>query len=169
MNQFFTSGGQSTGVSFNISPSNEYSGRISFTIDWFYLLTVQGTLKSLLQHQRSKASSLHSAFFMAQPTNPYMTTGKTTALTRWALVSKTMSLLFNMLSRLVTAFLPRSKHLLISWLQPPPAVILETKKIVSHYFHCFHIYLPWSDGTRCHGLIFMNIKFSQLFHFPLSP
>ena len=101
--------------SFNISPSNEYSGPISFRIDWLDLLAVQGTLKSLLQHHSSKPSILlHSAFFVVQLSHPYMTTGKTIALTRWTFVGKVMSLLFNMLSRLVTAFLPRNKHLLIS-------------------------------------------------------
>ena len=109
--------------SFSISPSNEYSGLISSRIDWFDFLEVQGTLKSLLQHHSSKASVLwHSAFFMVQFSHPYMTTGKTIALTRWTIVGKVMSLLFNMLSRLVIAFLPRSKHLLISWLQSPSAV-----------------------------------------------
>ena len=114
--------------SFSISPSNEYSGLISFRIDWFNLLAVQGTLKSLLQHHSSKASILRClAFFMVQLSHPYMTTGKTIALTRWTLVGKVMSLFFNMLSRLVTAFLPRSKRLLISWLQST-AVILEPRK-----------------------------------------
>ena len=118
--------------SFSISPSNEYSGLISFRMDWLDLLTVQGTLKSLLQHESSKASILrHSAFFMVQLSHPYMTTGKPMALTRQTFVDKVMSLLFNMLSRLVIAFLSRSKHLLISWLQSPPAVILEPKKIKS--------------------------------------
>ena len=103
--------------SFNISPSNEHSGMISFRMDWLDLLAVQGTLKSLLQHHSSKASILQcSAFFMVQLSHPYMTTGKTITLTRQSFVSKVMSLLFNMLSRLVIAFLPRSKHLLISWL-----------------------------------------------------
>ena len=103
--------------SFSISPSNEYSGLISFRMDWLDLLSVQGTLKSLLQQQSSKPSILwHSAFFMVQLPHPYMTTGKTRVLTRWAFVGKVMSLLFNMLSRLVITFLPRSKHLLISWL-----------------------------------------------------
>ena len=116
--------------SFSISPSNEYSGLISFRMDWLDLLAVQGTLKSLFQHHSSKASILWcSAFFIAQLSHPYMTTGKTTALTRWTFVGKVMSLLFNMLSRLVIAFLPRTKCLLISWLQSPSAVILEPKKI----------------------------------------
>ena len=115
--------------SFSINPSNEYSGLIFFRMDWFDLLDVQGTLKSLLQHHSSKASVLqHSAFFIVQLSNPYMTTGKTIALTRWTFVSKVMSLLFNMLCRLVTAFLPRGKCLLISWVQSPSAVILEPPK-----------------------------------------
>ena len=115
--------------SFSISPSNEYSGLISFRMDLLDLLAVQGTLKSLLQHHSSKALILqHSAFFMVQFSHPYMTTGKTIALTRWTFVGKVMSLLFNMLSRLVITFLPRSKHLLISRLQSPSAVILEPKK-----------------------------------------
>ena len=128
--------------SFSISPSNEYSGLISLGIDWFDLLAVQGTLKSLLQHHSSNASILqHSAFFMVQLSHPYMTTGKSIALIRWTFVGKIMSLLFNMLSRFVITFLPRSKHLLISSLQSPSAVILEPNK-VCHCFHCFPIYLP---------------------------
>ena len=115
--------------SFNISPSKEHPGLISFRVDWLDLLRVQGTLKGLLQHHSSKASILrHSAFFTVQLSHPYMTTGKTIALTRQTFVSKVMSLLFNMLSRLIIAFLPRSKLLLISWLQSPSAVILEPKK-----------------------------------------
>ena len=117
--------------SFSISPSNDYSGLISFRIDWFDLLAIQETLKSLLQHHSSKASILQcSAFFPVQLSHPYMTTGKTIALTTQTFV-KVMSLLFNMLSRLVIAFLPRSKHLLISWLQSASAVILEPQKIKS--------------------------------------
>ena len=113
--------------SFGISPSNEYSGLVS----WFDLLAVQGTLKSLLQHHSSKALILWlSAFFIVQLSHPYMTTGKTIALTRWTFVGRVMCLLFNMLSRLVIAFLPRSKYLLISWLQSPSTVILESKKII---------------------------------------
>ena len=133
MSQFFTSGGQSIGsFSFSIRPSNEHPGLISFRMDWLDLLAVQGTLKSLLQYHSSKASILqHSAFFIVQLSHPYMTTGKTIALTRWAFVGKVMSLFFNMLSRLVIAFLPRSKHLWISWLQSPSAVILEPKNIKS--------------------------------------
>ena len=115
--------------SFSISPCNNYSGQISFRIDWLALLAVQGTLKSLLQHHSSKASVLwRSAFFMVHLSHPYMTTGQTIFLTRRTFVGKVMSLLFNMLSRLVIAFLPRSKHLLISWLQSPSAVILEPPK-----------------------------------------
>ena len=118
--------------SFSISPSNEYSGLNSFRIDWFDLLTVQGTVKSLLQHHNSKASILrHSAFFIVQLSHPYTSTGKTIALARWTFVGKGMSLLFNMLCRLVIAFLPKSKHLLILWLQLPFAVIFEPKKIKS--------------------------------------
>ena len=118
--------------SFSISPSNEYPGLISFRMDWLDLLAVQGTLKSLFQHHSSKASILqHSAFFTVQLSHPYMITGKTIALTRQTFVEKVMSLLFNMLSRLVITFLPRSKHLLISWLQSPSAVILEPRKIKS--------------------------------------
>ena len=131
--------------SFSISPSNEYSGLISFRIDWLDLIAVQGTLKSLLQYHSSEASIFqHSAFFVIQLSHPYITTGKTIALTRWTFVSKVTSLLFNMLSRLVIAFLPESKCLLISWLQSPSAVILEppTPKKVCHCFHCFPIYLP---------------------------
>ena len=112
--------------SFNIGPSNEHPGLISFRMDWLDLLAVQGTLKSLLQHHSSKALILWlSAFFIVQLSHPYMTTGKTIALTRWTFVGKVMSLLFNMLSRLVISFLPRSKHLLVSRLQSPSAVILE--------------------------------------------
>ena len=118
--------------SFSISPSNEYSGLISFRMAWLDLLAVHGTLKSLLQHHSSKALILlRSAFFIVQLSHPYMTTGKTIALTRWTFVDKVVSLLFNMLSRLVITFLPRSKRLLISWLQSPSAVILEPRKIQS--------------------------------------
>ena len=118
--------------SFNISPSSKHPGLVSFRMDWLDLLAVQGTLKSLLQHHSSKASILQcSAFFIVQFSHPYLTTIKTIALTRWTFVGKVMSLLFNVLSRLVTTFLPRSKHLLISWLQSPSAVILEPKEIKS--------------------------------------
>ena len=129
--------------SFSISPSNEYSGLISFRMDRLDLLAVQGTLRSLLQHHSSKASILLcSAFFIVQLSHPYMTTGKIIALTRGTFLGKLLSLLFNMLSRLVKTFLPRSKRLLISWLKSPSAVILEPQYKVCHCFHCFPIYLP---------------------------
>ena len=130
--------------SFSNSPSNEYSGLISFRMDWLDLLAVHGTLKSLLQNNSLKTSILqHSAFFIVQLSHAYMTTGKTIALTRWTFVDKVMSLLFNMLFRLVITFLLRSKCLLISWLQSPSAVILESpQNKVCQCFHCFPIYLP---------------------------
>ena len=129
--------------SFSISPSNEYSGLISFRIDWLDLLAVQGTLKSLLQCHSSKASILWcSASFIVQLSYAYMTTGKTIALTRRIFFGKVISLLFNMLSKLVITFLPRRKRLLISWLQSPSAVILEPpQNKICHCFHCFPIYL----------------------------
>ena len=136
--------------SFSISPSNEHPGLVSFRMDWLDLLAVQGTLKSLLQHHSSKASILQcSAFFIAQLSHPYMTTGKTIALTRWAFVDKVMSLLFNMLSRLVITFLPRNKCLLISCLQSPSAAILEPRKIKSATVSpsiCHEVmdWMPWS-------------------------
>ena len=144
--------------SFSIGPSNEYSGLISFRIDWFDLLAIQQTLKILLQHHNSKASLLQcSAFLMVQFSHPYMTTRRTTALILWPLVGKVMSLFFNMLSRFVIAFLSRSMCLLISWLQSPFAVIFGAQKNKVSY--CFPIYLPWSDGTRCHDLSFLNAEF----------
>ena len=143
-------------------------------MDWLDLLSVQGTLKHLLQHHSSKASIFwHSAFFMVQLSHPYMTTGKTIALTRQTFVDKVMSLLliylfiylffmpllFNILSRLVITFLQRSKCLLILWLQLPSAVIFGvSKNKICHCFHCFPIYSPWSDGTRCHDLNFLNVE-----------
>ena len=139
-----------------------HSGLNSFRMDWLDLLAVQGTLKRLLQHHSSKVLILWcSVFFIVQLSHPYMTTGKTRALTRRTFVGKVMSLLFNMLSRLVITFLPRSKCLLISWLQSPSAVILEPppQSKVCHCFHCFPIYLPWSDGTGCHDLSFLNVEF----------
>ena len=149
--------------SFNISLSNEHSGLISFRMDLSDLLAVQGTLKSLLQHHSSKASILQrSAFFTVQLSHPYMTTGKIIALTRRTLAGKVTSLFLNMLSRLIITFLPRSKRLFISWLQSPSAVILEPKKIVSHYFYCFPIYLPCSDGSGCHDFSFLNIELVTL-------
>ena len=134
--------------SFSISPSNEYSRLISFKMDWLNLFAIQGTLKGLLQYHSSQASILScSAFFILQLSHPYMTTGKAIALTRWTFVGKVISLLFNMLYRLVIAFLLRSKCLFISWLQSPSSVIF-----FCHCFHCFPICLPWSDGTGCHYL-----------------
>ena len=146
--------------SFSIIPSKEHPGLISFRMDWLNLLAGQGTLKSLLQYHSSKASILWcSAFFTVQLSHPYMTTGKTIALTRRTFVGKVMSLPFNMPSRLVITFLPRSKHILISWLQSPSAVILEApQNKVWYCFHCFPIYFPWSDGTRCHDLRFLNVE-----------
>ena len=133
MSHIFKSGGQSWSLHFNISPSNEHPGLISFRIDWLDLLAVQGTLKSLLQHHSSKASIFKSsAFFIVQISHPRMTTGETIALTRWTFVGKVMSLLFNMLSRLVITFFPRSKCLLISWLHE----ILEPPQ--NKFCHCFH-------------------------------
>ena len=131
--------------SFNISPYNEHPGLISFRMDWLDLLTVQGILNSLLQHHSAKASILRcSTFFTVHLSHPYMTTGKTIALTRRTFVGKVMSLLFNMLSKLVIAFPSMSKHLLISWLQLPSIVTLELppQKKICHCFHCFPIYLP---------------------------
>ena len=137
--------------SFSISPSNEYSGLISFRIDWFELLVVQGTLMSLLQHRNSKASILwHSAFFIVQLSHPYMTTAKTIALTRQAFVGKVMSLLFNTLSRLVITFLPRSKRLLMSWLQSPSAVILEPKKIK-------YVTVSFVSPSICHEVMGLDV------------
>ena len=149
---------ESWNFSFSISPSNEHSWLISFRMDWLDLLAVQGTLNSLLQYHSSKASKLQSsAFFIVQLSHPYMTTGKTIALTKRAFVDKVMSLLFNMLSGSVITFLPRSKHLLISWLQSPSAVILEPPKInsdtVSHLFALkWWYWMPWSSFSECWGL-----------------
>ena len=158
--QLYTSGGQSIGVSASASVLPMNTQDWSFRMDWVNLLVVQGTFKSLLQHHSSKASILQcSAFFRVQLSHPYMTTGETKALSRRTFVGKVMSLLFNMLSRLVIAFLPRSECLLISWLQSPSAVILEPPKIVCHCFHCFPIYLPWGDGIKCHDLHFLNVEF----------
>ena len=135
--------------SFSISPSNEYSGLI-------WSCSPRDSQESSPIPQFKSSTSLALSFFYVQLSHPYMTTGKTIALTTWTFVGKVISLLFNMLSRLVIAFLPRSKSLFISWLQSPSAVILEPPKIKSHCFHCFPIYLPWSDGTRCHDLRFLN-------------
>ena len=145
--------------SFSISPSSEYSGLISFRVDGLILLAVQGTLRSLLQHHSSEASILwHSAFFIVQLSHPYMTTGKTIALTRWTLVIKVMSLLFNMLSRFVLAFLPRSKCLLISWLQSPSAVILEPRKIKSLTVSTVSPSICHKVIWVCHDLSFLNVE-----------
>ena len=142
--------------SFNICPSNEYSGLISFMMNWFDLLAVQGTLKSLLQHHSSKPSILwHSAFFIAQISHPYQTAGKATALTRQTFACKVMSLIFNMLSRLVMTFLPRSKHLLISWLQSTSAVILEPPKIKSTTLSTVSPSICHEEmGVRLHFLLY---------------
>ena len=151
--------------SFSISPSNEHSGLISLRMGWLDLLVVQGTLKSLLQHHSSKASILRlSGFFIVQLSHPYMTTGKTIALARQTFVGKVMSLLFNMLSRLAKTFLPRSKHLLNFM----AAVTIcsdcgAPQNKVSHYFHCFFIYLTWCDGTGCHDLCFWILRFKTTF------
>ena len=145
--------------SFNISPSNEYSGLICFRIDCFHLLAVQETLKGFFQPHSSKAAILRcSAFFIVQLSHPYMTSGKTIALTRWMFVGKVMSLLFNMLSRLVITFLLRSKHLLISCLQSPPAVILEPKKIKSDTVSIVYLFAK-KRWDHCHDLRFLNVMF----------
>ena len=161
MSQFFTSGGQSIGVSVLASgfPMNIQDW---FPFRWTGWISLQSKgHSSLLQHHGSKASILQrSAFFIVQLSHPYMTTGKTIALTKQTFVDKVMSLLFSMLSRLVTAFLPISKHILILWPQSPSAVILEPPKYqLCHCFHCFPIYLPWSDRTGCHDLCFLNVEF----------
>ena len=161
MSQFFASGSQSIGVaaSASVLPMNIQDW---FLLRWTCWISLQSKgLSSLLQHHSSKASILWpSAFFIVQLSHPYMTTGKTVTLTRRTFVSKVMSLLFNMLSRLAIVFLLRSKCLLISWLQSPSTMILEPPKSkVCYRFHCFPIYLPWSDGTRCHDLSFLNVEF----------
>ena len=145
--------------SFSISPSNEYSGLISFRMDWLDHLSVQGMLKSLFQHHSSKASiPWHSDFFIVQLSHPYMTIGKTRALTRWTFVGKVMYMLFNMLSRLFISFLPRSKCLnFMAALTTCSDFGAPKIKCVS--FHCFPIYLPWSDGTGCHDPSFLNFNF----------
>ena len=150
--------------SFIISASNEYLGLISFRMDWLDLLSAQGTLKSLLQHHSSKASILqHSAFFIVQLLHPYMTTGKTMALTRWTFVGKVMFLIFNMLSRLIMTLimiLGSKEQASFNFIT---AVIIcsdfgAPQNKVCHCFHCFPIYLPWSDGTRCHDLSFLKVE-----------
>ena len=145
--------------SFSISPSNERSGLISFRIDGFDLLAVQGTLKNLLQHHSTKASILwSSAFFIFQLSHPYKTTGKTIALIRWTFVGKVMSQFFSMLSRFVIAFLPRSKYLNFMAAVTVCSDFRAQENKVCHSFHCFPTYLPWSDGTRCHDLSFLNVE-----------
>ena len=152
-------------LSFSVGPSNEYSGLISFMMDWLDLLAVQGTLKSLLQHHSSTASILwHSVLFIVQLSHPYMTTGKIIALTRPTFVSKVMSLLLNMWSRLVITFLLKSKRHLIPMAASTICSDLvdrhtQKKKNVFHCVHCFPTYLPLSDGTRCHDLSFLNVEF----------
>ena len=145
----------------HVSPSNEHPGLISLRMDWLDLLEVQGTLKSLFQHHSSKASILHrSAFSRVQLSHLYMTTGKAIALTRWTFVGKVMSLLFNMLSMLVIIFLPRSKCLLNFMASITICSDFGApQNKVCHCFHCFPICLPWSDGTRCHDLSFLNVEF----------
>ena len=182
MSRFFASGGQSIGVSasasvlpmnwlcirclkywsfsFSNSFSSENSGLISFRINWFDLLAVQGTLKSILQHHSSKASILwRSALFTVQLSHPHMTTGKTIALTRWAFVGKVMSLLFNMLSRFVSS--PSKQQVFFTFMATVTICsdfgAQENK--ICHCFHCFSIYLPWSDGNGCHNLCFLNVEF----------
>ena len=144
--------------SFSNSPSNEHPGLISFRMDWLDLLAVQGTLKSLLQHQFKSINCSVLSFLYSPTLTSIHDYWKNHSLTRWNFVGKVMSLLFNMLSKLVIAFLSRSKYLLISWLQSASAVILEPKKIVCHCFHYFPIYLPWRDGTRFHDLSFLNVE-----------
>ena len=161
MSQLFASGGQSIGISasLNISPSNEYSGLISFRMDWLDLLAVQRTLKESSPTPQFKSINSSALSLLHSPNSHIHTTGKTIALTRQTLVSKVMSLLLNMLSMLAITFLPRSKHPLISWLQSPSAVILETpKNKVWHCFHRFPIYFPRNDGTRCRDLCFLNVE-----------
>ena len=161
VSQFFASSGQSIGVSASTSvlPMNIQDW---FPLEWTAWISLQSKELSgvIFQYHSSKVSILRcSAFFIVQLSHPYMNTGKTIAFTRQTSVSKVMSLLFNILSRLVITLLSRSKYLLISRLKSPYAVILEPKKIVCHHFHCFPIYLPWNDGTGCHDLSFLNVEF----------
>ena len=165
VSQFFSSGVQNIGVSASVSvfPVNI---QYWFPLGWTGLICLQSRgLSRVLQHQRWKTSILRcSAFFIVQLSHPYMTTRKTIALTRWTFVGKVMSLLFNMLSRLVIAFLSRRKCLLISWMQSSSEAIFGVQEDkVCHCFHCFPIYLPWSDGTRCHALSFLNVEFQASF------
>ena len=157
MSWLFTSHSQSTGAGASVLPTN-IQGWFPLGSTGLISLQCKEISKRLLQHHNLKATIFQcSAFYMIQFSHQYMTTGKNTALTIWTFLAK-WCLLFNMLSRFVIAFLPKSKHLLISWLQSPSAVILELPKIVWHFFHCFSIYFPWSDGTRCHDLHFLNVE-----------
>ena len=165
MSQFFTSGGQSIGVSASASvlPMNIQDW---FPLGWTHLISLQSKgLSRVFSNTTVQKRQIFGfqLYFMVQLSHPYMATGKTIALTKWTFVGKVMSLLFHTPSRFVIVFLPRRKRLLISWLQSPSAVILEPKKIVCHCFHCSPIYLPWSDGTRCHDLHFLNVVLNQLF------
>ena len=160
MSPFFPSGGQSIGVSASalVLPMNIQDW---FPLGWTGWISLQSKGLSRVFNTTVQKHQFFGAklFFIVQLSHPYMTTGKTIALTRRTFVGKVISLIFNMLSRLVIAFLPRSKCLLISWLQSPSAVIMKPKKIKSHCFHCFPIYLPWSDGMRCHDLSVLNVEF----------
>ena len=160
MSQFFASGGQSIGVSASTSVL-PMSIQNWFPLGWTGWISLQSKgLSRVFSNTTVQKHQFFSAqlIFIVQLSHPYMTTGKTIALTRQTFVGKVMSLLFNMLSRLVITFLLQSKRLLISWLKSPSAVILEPRKIVCHCFHCFSIYMPWSDGTGCHDLSFLNVE-----------
>ena len=159
MSQFFASGDQMIGASASTSvlPMNIQSWFLLAWTGWNFLQS-NGLSRVFSNITVPEHQFFGTQLSLVQLSYPYMTTGKTIALIRQIFIGKVMSLLFNMLSRLVITFLQRSKHLLISWLQPPNAVILESKKINCHCFHCFHIYLPWSDGTRCHDLSFLNVE-----------
>ena len=158
MNKLFTWGGQSIGVwaLASVLPMNTQD----WSLEWTGWISLQSKgLSRVFSNTTIQKHQFFSAQLSSQSnSHPHMTTGKITALTRWTFVGKVMSLLLNMLSKLVITFIPRSKRLLISWLQSPSAVILEPKKIVWHCFHCFPIYFPWSDGTRCHNLCFLNVE-----------
>ena len=155
----FVSGSQNTGTSASASTLPWIFRLVSFRFDWFDLLDVRGTLKNLRQQHSLNVSILWPSAILFQLSHLYVTTGKTIALTIQTFVGKVRSLLFSTLSRFVIAFLPRSKYLLVSWLQSPSAVILEPPKIQCYCFHCFHVYLPWSDGTRCCYFPVLNVGF----------
>ena len=159
MSWLFVSGSQSTGTSASASTLPWIFRLVSFRFDWFDLLDVRGTLKNLRQQHSLNVSILWPSAILFQLSHLYVTTGKTIALTIQTFVGKVRSLLFSTLSRFVIAFLPRSKYLLVSWLQSPSAVILEPPKIQCYCFHCFHVYLPWSDGTRCCYFPVLNVGF----------